>query len=205
MKPLASSKRPLSLIGALICSLILLAACAIEGGVPPATPVTVAPTLGPAPTDAAVAAAQAARDDTWVIGLLDQPRDLYPYARDPTAQRMAAPDRPASLLVRRTNLSTLSFDLYQLDETTTVRTLGFKESDWSAFQPERYGQRLLRSWRVALADQLNTPAEDRLPLAADGGGLPAGAYYLRLSTLEGPRADLLLLVARTRRSNPMPR
>ena len=91
MKPLASSKRPLSRIGALICSLILLAACAIEGGVPPATPVTVAPTLGPAPTDAAVAAAQAARDDTWVIGLLDQPRDLYPYARDPTAQRMAAP------------------------------------------------------------------------------------------------------------------
>jgi peptide/nickel transport system substrate-binding protein len=69
---------------------LLLAACAIEGGVPPVTPAVV-PTLGPAPTDAAAAAANAARDDTWMIGLLDQPRDLYPYPKDATSQRVAAP------------------------------------------------------------------------------------------------------------------
>ena len=78
-------------LSALTCLSLLLAACAIEGGAPTATPITVAPTFGPAPTDAAVAAASAARDDTWAIGLLDQPRDLYPYARDAPSQRIAAP------------------------------------------------------------------------------------------------------------------
>jgi peptide/nickel transport system substrate-binding protein len=70
---------------------LLLPACAIEGGVPPATPAAIAPTLGPAPTDPAVAAARAARADTWMIGLLDRPQDLYPYQPGPTAQRVAAP------------------------------------------------------------------------------------------------------------------
>ena len=78
-------------LGALACLSLLLAACAIEGGAPTATPVAIAPTFGPAPTDAAAAAASAARDDTWAIGLLDQPRDLYPYARDAPSQRIAAP------------------------------------------------------------------------------------------------------------------
>ena len=81
----------LRLIGAFASLGLLLAACAIEGGAPTATPITIAPTFGPAPTDAAVAAANAARDDTWAIGLLDQPRDLYPYARDAPSQRLAAP------------------------------------------------------------------------------------------------------------------
>ncbi|HEX9372872.1 MAG TPA: peptide ABC transporter substrate-binding protein, partial [Roseiflexaceae bacterium] len=77
---------------ALVCLGLLVAACAIEGGVPPATTPLAGPaTLGPAPTDPVVAAARATRDDTWIIGLLDQPRDLYPYARDAAAQRVAAP------------------------------------------------------------------------------------------------------------------
>lgn len=88
---LLSRSRLLRTLGALACLSLLLAACAIEGGVPPATPIPVAPTFGPAPTDAAVAAAAAARDDTWAIGLLDQPRDLYPYAQDAPSQRIAAP------------------------------------------------------------------------------------------------------------------
>src|SRR6266487_6171947 len=70
---------------------LLLAACTIEGGVPQATPVTTAPTLGLAPTDAIVAAANAARDDTWLIGLIDQPHDLYPYQSSPSNQRVSAP------------------------------------------------------------------------------------------------------------------
>jgi peptide/nickel transport system substrate-binding protein len=88
---LPSRSRLLRSLGALACLSLLLAACAIEGGVPPATPIPVVPTFGPAPTDAAVAAAAAARDDTWAIGLLDQPRDLYPYAQDAPSQRIAAP------------------------------------------------------------------------------------------------------------------
>jgi peptide/nickel transport system substrate-binding protein len=78
-------------IAALLCLCLLLPACAIEGGMPPATPIAAAPTFGPAPTDAAVAAAQAQRDDTWIVGLLDQPRDLDPYQPGPTTQRIAAP------------------------------------------------------------------------------------------------------------------
>jgi len=109
------------------------------------------------------------------------------------------PGRTAGLLVRRTNLSALNADLYQLDEAAIVRTLGFQESDWSAFQPERYSQPLLRSWRIPPSDQLNTAVEERIRLALDPDRLlPAGAYYLRLRSLEGPRADVLLLVARTR-------
>ncbi len=88
---LARSRLLLRSLSALVCLSLLLAACAIEGGAPTAAPVVVAPTFGPAPTDAAVAAASAARDDTWAIGLLDQPRDLYPYPRDAPSQRIAAP------------------------------------------------------------------------------------------------------------------
>jgi peptide/nickel transport system substrate-binding protein len=91
MKSLHHLQPSLRRLGALVSLLLLLSACAIEGGVPPATPVAEAPTIGPAPTDAAVAAAQAERDDTWVIGLLDRPRTLYPYQPSPTAQRTAAP------------------------------------------------------------------------------------------------------------------
>ena len=78
-------------ISALICLCFLLVACTIEGGTPRTTPTVVPATLGPAPTSAAVAEANAARDDTWIIGLLEQPRELYPYAGNPTAQRAAAP------------------------------------------------------------------------------------------------------------------
>jgi peptide/nickel transport system substrate-binding protein len=91
MSLLAHCRLLLRSLGVLACLSLLLAACAIEGGAPTATPVAVAPTFGPAPTDAAFAAASAARDDTWAIGLLDQPRDLYPYARDAPSQRIAAP------------------------------------------------------------------------------------------------------------------
>lgn len=111
----------------------------------------------------------------------------------------ALPSQPASLLLRRTNLTALDIELYRLDEATLVRISSFAEGDWPGFQPERYGQPLLRAWRVPLADPLNTAAEERLPLAdAQGAPLPPGAYYVRLRSLEGPRADTVLLVSRTR-------
>jgi alpha-2-macroglobulin len=111
-----------------------------------------------------------------------------------------APPAPAiELPLRRTNLSALNLDLYELDEATTVRALAFGEGDWLAFQPERYGRPLLRSWVAPLTDTLNTPVDDHLPLALDGARpLPPGVYYLRIRTPEGPRADLLLLISPVR-------
>jgi hypothetical protein len=117
----------------------------------------------------------------------------------PAHVAQALPNQPAGLLIRRTNLSALNFDLYQLDEAAVVRTAGFRESDWAQFQPERYAQPLLRSWSVPLSDPLNQPVEERVPLATSvGEPLPAGAYYLRIRTPEGPRADLLALISRAR-------
>lgn len=117
----------------------------------------------------------------------------------PAHLAQALPGQPASLLIRRTNLSALNFDLYQLDESAVVRTSGFLEGDWAQFQPERYGQPLLRSWSMSLADPLNQPAEERVALAAASGeALPNGTYYLRIRTPEGPQANLLVLISRAR-------
>lgn len=102
----------------------------------------------------------------------------------------------AGLRVRRTNLSALNLDLYRLDEATVVRTFALGEDDWRAFSPERYGQPLLHAWSVQLTDPLNQLAESRVPLLdAASQPLVPGAYFLRLRTPEGPRADLLLLVS----------
>ncbi len=75
-------------IGALVCLGLLLAACEIEGGTPRAADAPVPPS--PLPTSAA-AMANAIRDDTWAIGLLDEPKSLYPYPDSVAAQRIAAP------------------------------------------------------------------------------------------------------------------
>jgi peptide/nickel transport system substrate-binding protein len=84
------SARVLRRVGAMVCLSLLLAACVIEGGVPPAVP-SARPTLGPLPTSAAAATASALREDTWAIGLLDEPESLYPYPESAAAQRVAAP------------------------------------------------------------------------------------------------------------------
>mgnify|MGYP001056018943 CR=1 FL=1 len=69
---------------------LILAACAIEGGVPEVTP-TVEQVLGPPPTSAAVAEQLATRQDTWEIGLQDAITDLYPYPQSAAAARTSAP------------------------------------------------------------------------------------------------------------------
>jgi peptide/nickel transport system substrate-binding protein len=80
----------------LVSLAFLLASCEIEGGVPPATPlpttgIAAAVTPSPLPTSAAVADALAMRRDTWVIGLLEQPTDLYPYPATAASRRTLAP------------------------------------------------------------------------------------------------------------------
>jgi uncharacterized protein YfaS (alpha-2-macroglobulin family) len=104
-----------------------------------------------------------------------------------------APGTPG-ILMRRVNLTGLTFDLYRLDEATAVRTLDFRPDDWAGFSPERYGQALVRSWTARLADPPDAPAESREPLAG-AAPLEAGIYYLRVRTAEGPRADALLFVS----------
>lgn len=70
---------------------LFLAACSIEGGVPPpatpgALPMTVEPTVTAAP---AITAAPA--DSGVRIGLLDEPLDLLPYHLDASDQRITGP------------------------------------------------------------------------------------------------------------------
>ena len=111
----------------------------------------------------------------------------------------AEPGAAAQIAVRRTNLSAITFDLYRLDADTVVRALAFREADWAAFAPERYGHARIRSWTVPLADPLNAVTESQIPVAeSEDGGLSPGAYYLRLRAPEGLRADALVLASRTR-------
>jgi peptide/nickel transport system substrate-binding protein len=84
----ASTLRRISIV---VCVGLLLAACEVEGGVSRTDTPTLAPTPVQLSTGTALAVAQAARDDTWSIGLLDEPKSLYPYARDAGAQRITAP------------------------------------------------------------------------------------------------------------------
>ncbi len=76
---------------ALLGSMASLAACTIEGGVPTPVPTLTTVPSGPLPTSAAVAERMALRADTWFIGMLDLPPDLYPYQQSAAAARLAAP------------------------------------------------------------------------------------------------------------------
>lgn len=76
-------------IGILLSIALLLSGCEIEGGVPRADGPT--PTPAPISTSATMEAARQMRDDTWSIGLLDEPKSLYPYYDGAATQRLAAP------------------------------------------------------------------------------------------------------------------
>lgn len=103
--------------------------------------------------------------------------------------------RTAAIDLERVNLAALSLSLYRLDTPTLLRALALRPAEWPGFLPERYGQPLARQWRADLADPLDTIARTPLPIdLGDGAPLPPGAYYLRVTTTEGPRLDLLLLV-----------
>lgn len=91
MKISFQSRTPvLALLRMLLAVGLLLSGCEIEGGVP-AVPPTSQPLSLPQPTEASVATAIAERNDTWIVGLLEVPRNLYPYQPSPSAQRVAAP------------------------------------------------------------------------------------------------------------------
>ncbi len=108
-----------------------------------------------------------------------------------------APDRPTEVLLRRTNLSILQFELYRLDEATLLRSLGFSDSDWATFEPARYGLTLLRAWSQPLADPLNTAVEERVAITLDGDApLPPDIYFVRVRSAEGAGADAVLFVSR---------
>lgn len=105
-------------------------------------------------------------------------------------------DRPVVLDTEGTNLSALDLRLYSLDEATLLRTLGFSSDNWRNFVPERYGQTLIRSWRVALDDFPNETVRTSLTITnTDAQPLASGAYYLQIRTPEGPGEDLVLLVS----------
>jgi len=98
--------------------------------------------------------------------------------------------------LERVNLARLDLALYRLDTPALLRALDSGPAGLRDFRPERYGQARARSWQVDLDDPADAPARDALPVAlTDGAPLDPGAYYLRVLSPEGPRADLILLVS----------
>jgi peptide/nickel transport system substrate-binding protein len=73
-----------------VCFSLLLAACQVEGGVPrpDETPAMIPSQL---PVSRATAVPSPTPADGWTIGLVDEPRSLYPYPESVGAQRAAAP------------------------------------------------------------------------------------------------------------------
>ena len=107
--------------------------------------------------------------------------------------------RTASIELATTNLSGLDLSLYQLDQPTLLRALALGPTQRRDFSPERYGQPLVRSWRVPRSVPLDQPASLTLPVGiVDGDPLAPGAYFLRAVSPEGPRSDLLVIVAAAR-------
>ncbi len=122
-----------------------------------------------------------------------------PALRAPTATASVISltvDRPARIALERINLSRLDLSLYRLDAPTAVRALGLAPGEWRDFSPERYGQSLAHGWQLPLSDPADTLSHDPVMVALAGDApLPAGIYYLRVLSPEGPRADLLLQVS----------
>jgi hypothetical protein len=105
----------------------------------------------------------------------------------------------ASIAFERINLSQLDLTLYQLDPPTLRLALASGPSGLTSFVPERYNQPQLRRWRVPLNDPADTPTQSTIPIGLNDSDPPdpldPGAYLLRVTTSEGPRADLLLIVS----------
>lgn len=106
-------------------------------------------------------------------------------------------DAQPAVTLERMNVSAVDAQLYQLDVTTLVRAISLRPTEWPSFVPERYGQPLVRAWRETFNDPPDTVMRSLLALVANSAGdpLPAGAYYLRLTTSNGLRVDRLILIS----------
>ncbi len=91
MQNITSFTRILRYISMALCVGLLLASCEVEGGVSRVETPSPPPTAEQITSGTAEAVIQAARDDTWAIGLPDEPRSLYPYPESISTQRIAAP------------------------------------------------------------------------------------------------------------------
>ena len=135
------------------------------------------------------------------LGLVTALAEPVLHAPDAFANLITLPVSRTSTTVAFTivGLTALEARLYPLDPLTLFRALALRPAELLNFSPERYGQQGSRGWRVDLGPPSLQPQRFALPVGlAAGVGLPAGAYYLRVNTPEGPRADLILLASTTR-------
>lgn len=109
------------------------------------------------------------------------------------------PSTPATLDLAMRNLSGLNVSLYPLDQPALLRFMALRQEERAGFVPERYGQAPSRIWRAPGTTGPDQLVRQSLPIGlVDGDPLDPGAYYVRLVTPEGPRADLVVLVNTTR-------
>lgn len=121
-----------------------------------------------------------------------------PALRVPAAAQrplISVPVNQTTIEFERTNLDTLNLEIYKLDAPTLLRALNLTKDEWDSFNPERYGQSLGRRWQLNLPGIANQPTRTPINVAlVEGQPLDPGAYYLRATSPQGPRSDLLLLV-----------
>jgi alpha-2-macroglobulin len=104
--------------------------------------------------------------------------------------------RTASVDLARINLNAVDLSLYALDPPTLRLALAGGPTGLATFDPERYGQPLLRTWRATFSDPPDTLTRSAIPVGLnDDAPLAPGAYLFQATTSEGPRVDLLLIVS----------
>jgi hypothetical protein len=86
------------------------------------------------------------------------------------------------------NVSSLDFELYTVSESDARRLLG--PSRWDALRAYRPKQdALVREWSVPVSPPANQNVLQKIPLADDGGPLPAGIYWVEMRAPEVKYGD----------------
>ncbi len=86
------------------------------------------------------------------------------------------------------NVSSLDFQLYTVSESDAQRLLGYNR--WEALRTYRPKQdALIRAWSVPVSPPANQNVLQKIPLAADGGPLPAGIYWVEMRAPEVKYGD----------------
>ncbi len=140
-----------------------------------------------------VAAALAGRDTDLRIRTASLPARLTPDPQVQSGIVRLSTGVPLMLPVQITNIATLSAAIYALDDSSAALIAGMPLAARASFEPARYQLPQLAAVRLPIGGQADLPTNTTLTFS-ETIGLAPGFYLLRLTSSEGPRADLLVVV-----------